>query len=695
MSTPTVLIPTPAGESGTAVGTPGIAVRSRHRPPPRGRFARLLRGPTDQPTWVRPAVIVLLAATALLYLWGLGASADANSYYAAAVQAGTRSWKAFFFGSLDPSNFITVDKPPASLWVMELSGRIFGFSSWSMLAPQALEGVAAVGLLYAAVRRWSGPVAGLLAGATLAVTPVATLMFRFNNPDALLVLLLVAAGYSVVRATETASTRWLLLAGSLVGFGFLTKMLQAVLVLPAFALVYLVAAPTPVRRRLVQVLGAGLAMVASAGWWVAIVQLWPAGSRPYIGGSEHNSILELTLGYNGLSRITGGEGGGNGASFSGSTGITRLFNSEMGTQISWLLPAALVALAAGLWMTRRAPRTDQLRAAVILWGTWLMVTGLVFSFMKGTVHSYYTVALAPAISALVATVVVGLWRQRDTQFARGALALMVSVTGAWSWVLLGRASSWHPQLRYLVVAAAVIAVVLILFGLSARRLVVIAVAAAMIGLLGGSTAYAVETAGTVHTGSTPSAGPASSGASGFGGGGGGIRGAAGGQRPSGTAGSQATLPGNGASATGLGALPSGGTSTRQGTAAAGGGGGGTTAASSALVTLLKSTTGRWAAATIGAQNAASLQLSSGKAIMAIGGFTGSDPSITLAQFKQYVTDGKIRYFIASGSTGGGGGAAGGTSTSTSITSWVTSTFSSSTVGGQTVYDLAKAASTTG
>ncbi len=263
-----------------------------------------------QAAWVRPALIGLLAATAVAYLWNLTASGDANSFYAAAVEAGTKSWKAFFFGSLDSSNFITVDKPPASLWVMALSGRIFGFSSFSMLAPQVLEGVAAVGLLYAGVKRWFGPGAGLLAGALLACTPVAALMFRFNNPDALLVCLLVAAAYCLVRALERASTRWMVAVGALIGFAFLAKMLQAFLVLPGFALVYVVAAPTGLRRRIGQLLAGGLAIVVSAGWWVAAVALWPVGSRPMIDGSPDNNIFNLILGYNGLGRIFGASGPG-------------------------------------------------------------------------------------------------------------------------------------------------------------------------------------------------------------------------------------------------------------------------------------------------------------------------------------------------------------------------------------------------
>ncbi len=234
---------------------------------------------------MRPALLALLAATAVLYLWGLGSSGWANNYYAAAAQAGTQDWKAWLFGSLDAGNAITVDKPPAALWVMGLSGRLFGFSAFTMLLPQALMGVGAVALLYATVRRASGPAAGLIAGAVLALTPVAALMFRFNNPDALLVLLLVAAAYCMVRATETASTRWIALAGCVIGFAFLTKMLQAFLVVPGFALAFLVAAPVGMWKRIGKLAVGAAAMIVSAGWYIALVSLWPADSRPYIGGS--------------------------------------------------------------------------------------------------------------------------------------------------------------------------------------------------------------------------------------------------------------------------------------------------------------------------------------------------------------------------------------------------------------------------
>ncbi|WP_206686262.1 glycosyltransferase family 39 protein [Kribbella qitaiheensis] len=252
----------------------------------------------------------LLLLTAIAYLWGLSKNGYANEYYAAAVQAGSTSWKAWFFGSFDSSSFITVDKTPASLWVMGLSGRIFGFGTWSMLVPQALMGVAGVGVLYVSVRRWFSANAALFAGAVLALTPVAVLMFRFNNPDALLILLLIAGAWAVTRAIDSVkyAGRWMALAGMLVGFGFLTKMLQAFLVLPAFGLAYLIAGKPALGKRIAHSAVALGAMIVGAGWWVAIVELLPASARPYIGGSSTNSILELTLGYNGLGRLTGDEG---------------------------------------------------------------------------------------------------------------------------------------------------------------------------------------------------------------------------------------------------------------------------------------------------------------------------------------------------------------------------------------------------
>src|SRR5438128_561912 len=369
---------------------------------PRIRHAAysLVRGQAVDPPWVRPALIGLLGTTALLYLWNLAASGWANAYYSAAVLAGTKSWAAFFFGSLDASNFITVDKAPAALWVMEISARLFGFNAWSVLAPQAVEGVATIAIVYLAVRRYFGPAAGLLAGVVVALTPVAGLMFRFNNPDALLVLLITAATYATLRAIENGRTRWLVLAGALIGFGFLAKELQAFIIIPVLAGVYLIAGPPALGRRIGQVLAAAVAVIVSSGWWVAAVELMPSASRPYIGGSQNNDLISLIFGYNGFGRLTGNESGSVGdfgalGSRWGLTGWNRLFNSQFGGQISWLIPAAIILLGASLLLTFRRPRTDIVPAAILIWGASLVLTGAVVSIGEGILHHAFTVARSP------------------------------------------------------------------------------------------------------------------------------------------------------------------------------------------------------------------------------------------------------------------------------------------------------------
>lgn len=305
-----------------------------------------------------------------MYYWNLTANGWANAFYSAAAQAGSQNWEAFFFGSSDAANSITVDKPPASLWIMALSVRLFGLSSFSILVPQVLMGVATVTVLHTTVKRHFGAGAGLLAGLVMALTPVAVLMFRFNNPDALLVLLMTAAAWATMRAIERGSVRWMALVGVLIGFGFLTKTLQALLVVPFFGLAFLLLAAAPLRRRIVGSFVALVSMVLAGGWWVAIVELTPASMRPYIGGSQMNSLLDLTFGYNGLGRLSGDEtgsvGGGGGATSGGqwgSTGLTRLFDAEIGGQISWLIPTAVILGIMGVWLRGRAPRTDVRRAA--------------------------------------------------------------------------------------------------------------------------------------------------------------------------------------------------------------------------------------------------------------------------------------------------------------------------------------------
>jgi len=678
----------------------------------RSRIGRLWRGPDSDPSWVRPALLALLAVTAILYLWGLGASGWANSYYSAAVQAGTKSWKAFFFGSTDASNFITVDKTPASLWVMEISGRIFGVNAWSVLVPQALEGVAAVAFLYAAIKRRFSPAAALFAGVVFALTPVAALMFRFNNPDALLVLLLVAGAYTLTRALEDGRTRWIVATGALVGMGFLAKELQAFLVLPAFGLAYLLAGPPRLARRVWHVVLLGLTTLVAGGWWVAIAQLWPASSRPYIGGSQNNSFWNVLFGYNGFGRLTGNESGsvGGGAAATGRwgpTGLTRMFNAQFGGQISWLLPAALLLLVAGLAFTATRARTDRTRAALVLWGGWLVITGLAFSLGQGIIHEYYSVALAPAIGAIVGIGATMFWAHRDHPLVRVLLGITIAVTSLWSYVLLRRTPDWLPLLRSVVLIGGLVvaAVVAISPGLRGRAAVAVATGAVLLGM-SAPAAYTLSTVRQPHSGALPTAGPGrAAGLSGGFGPRGTAPGAGGGAFPGGAG--AGGFPGGGAPGGGFpGAFPGAG-------AVAGGGAGGAGRApgsaglgpgagaggiggllngstpSAAITELFRASVGfRWTAAAVGANNAAGYQLASGRPVMAIGGFNGTDPEPSLAQFQEYVRAGDIHYFIAAGG-GGGVGAPGGTSSSTSsaITQWVEENFTARTVGGTTIYDL--------
>jgi 4-amino-4-deoxy-L-arabinose transferase-like glycosyltransferase len=610
---------------------------------------------------------VLLGITAVLYLWGLSASGWANSYYSAAVQAGTRSWKAFFFGSLDAANFITVDKSPVFLWPMEVSARVFGLSSWSILVPQALEGVATVGLLYATVRRWFGPPSALLAGAIVALTPVAGLIFRYNNPDALLLLLLTASAYALTRALENGSGRWLTIAFALIGFGFLAKMLQTLMVVPPFAFVYLTAAPPTLARRLRQLLVAGLAMLVSAGWWIAAVQLTPGADRPYIGGSQNNSLWNLIFGYNGFGRLTGNEagsvgGGARAGSRWGPTGLTRLFNASFGGQISWLLPAAGILLCAGLATTWRRSRTDRTRSALVLWGGWLFVTGTAFSLGQGIIHPYYTVALAPAIGAVVSIGAVALWRQRSRAAWYGLVAAFVA-TVVWSDHLLARTPTWHPWLRtVLVVGGVAVSGALLVWPFIARRPSRLVVAVAVVLALLGPGTYTLATATTPHSGAIPSAGPATAGAG------------PGGPPPTG----------------GRGSGPGG---TAGANRALGGGLLDGTSVSSQLRSYLTAqhSTTAWLAATVDANNAASYQLATGEPVMAIGGFNGTDPAPTLAQFERDVAAHKVDFFLAAGGSGFGSGPAGpGPTTSTAadqISAWVAAHFSAQVVAGVTLYRL--------
>jgi 4-amino-4-deoxy-L-arabinose transferase-like glycosyltransferase len=547
----------------------------------------------------------------------------------------------------------------------------------------------------ATVRRTFGGAASIIAGLVMALTPAAVLIFRYNNPDALLTLLLVGSAYAFLRTIEDGRVRWLVLTGLLVGLAFNTKLLQGWMVLPAFAITYAFCAPGSIRRRVAGLAVSFGAVIVASSWWVVGMQLVPTSLRPFVGGSTDGSALNLILGYNGLGRLFGGDGngagGGGGASFAGTPGLLRLFNDEIGGQIAWLLPLSAVGLVSGLVARVRAGRTDLARAAYLMWGLWLATHALVFSFMSGTIHPYYVVVMAPAIGALVGGGLVALWGARDRHAWAGAvLGGTVLVSAALAWTLLDRTPTFVPGLGLGIFAIGVaVAVALTLPAtVMPRRLPAVALGLALAVLLAGPAAYAADTMATAYSGGVVSAGPPASGDIGGPGGNAG-GGPGGGHTPTGTAPS-GTAPTGTAPA---GTAPSGPASSAAASNASffnQGGMGGSLDSATINYLVANRGTATWIVAVQSANTAAPIELSTGLPVMAMGGFTGSDPTPTLEQLQADIASGELRFVMV----GGGGGSPGGSS---SVSSWVTTACKVVTVGSSTtsVYDCAGAATTGG
>lgn len=602
----------------------------------------------------------LAVVAGILYLVNLTVSGYANTYYAMAAQAAGQSWSALFFGALDSHGFITIDKPPLATALMGLSVRLFGLSPASVLLPEALLGIGTVLVLFLAVRRSFGSRAGLIAGLAMAVMPVSVLIYRYDNPDALMTFLLVSGAWAVGRGLEHGRARWAAFAAFLVGLAFLTKYLQAWMVLPAFAVAWLVSAPGSVRRRVAGLLVSAGVVAMSSLWWVAAVELIPAGSRPFIGGSPTNSALDLLLGYDGLGRLFGnapaGSGLGNnagvgpGGAFGGAAGLLRMFNDGFGGQIAWLLPAAFLSILAAVVIHRRSARTDRRVAGYVLWTTWLLVHVVVFSFMSGIVHPYYTVIVVPAIAALVAAASVELWDRRATSPAAGlALAAGLVGTGITAWALLERTPAFAPGLGIGVLAVSIAAAIVIsipagLVGPLATRA---ALALALAAVLAAPLAYASDTMQTALSGGDPQPGPM--------------------------------------------AQSNGGPGNPGGTGAPGG-----ADVSQALVDYLVENQGsaRWIVAANGSMVAASIQLAAGQPVMTMGGFTGGDPTPSLDQLQSTIASGELRYVLVSGNTGPGGPGPGIFGHGSSLGSWVARSCAAVTIDGVStgLYDCSGAGS---
>ena len=584
--------------------------------------------------WTLP---VLLALTGALYLFGALHNGMANSYYAAAVQAASQDWTAWLFGSLDAANYVSVDKPPLATMVMGLSARLFGFSSFSMLLPSVLAGVGSVWLVYMSVKRQFGFMSAAIAGMVLAMTPVAALMFGFNNPDAILTLMLTGSGYAFLRSLEgKRPLLWLGLAGLFTGLAFNTKMLQGLMAIPAMVLVYLVFAKPPIVTRFLHVMFAGIITMMSTLWWSVLVWLTPAGSRPWVGSTNDNNVWSLIFGYNGFGRLLCGRGGGggpDGTGFGGQTGIFRIFNNDFGPNIAWLLVLALAGGGLLLWILRKTPRTNRGRAAVIFWMLWLLIHIVIFSMTSGVIHPYYVVAMAPAVAALVGISLPFLWGAytRLKPYA-WLLPVLVGVTAVTTVIILGYAGTmtWLMWIVGLLGLAGTIGLLINLYA-PRRWLQNSAIVAAISSCTLAPTVYTLATVNVAHTGSIPTDGPSST------------------------------------------AMRGSNNETSQ--------------ADSQLVQyLLRHQHGAtWLVAVASANESAAIQLTSGQPVMAVGGFNGSDTPLTLEQFKQLVKDGKVNYYAIS-SHGRGGGPGGGNN---EITAWVKQTGTVVNYGGSdvTLYKL--------
>jgi 4-amino-4-deoxy-L-arabinose transferase-like glycosyltransferase len=458
----------------------------------------------------RPELVALLAFAAALDLWALSRNGWANDYYSAAARSMSSSWHDFLYASMDPAGVMTVDKPPLSVWVQALSVRVFGYHQLSVLVPQALMGVASVALVYDLVRRRFGRLGGFVAGLALATTPIAVAISRHNNPDALLVLCCVGALWCAVRGLDGGRTRWLVLAGVLVGLGFETKMGVALTVVPGIVAAWLWIDPRGRGRlrALGQVLAGGAAMVAVGGAWPLLVELTPAADRPWISGTSDNSVVSLILDYNGLNRV-GGQAGvptGAGGNMSGGTpGPLRLLSSALGGQVGWLL-GFVVVCTLGMVLASRLRRSDPRSGWLIAVGGTFLVTAALFSLAGGIFHPYYVSLLAPFIAALAGAGFAQLVGGGCNARILGPLAIGAGVAG--ELVIRGR---YPGQLSWLAPVLIVVGVpaAAALIGFAAPRVRLLAVGSVLASLLLAPAVWAVDTLGYATSGTFPSGGPPS------------------------------------------------------------------------------------------------------------------------------------------------------------------------------------------
>lgn len=631
---------------------------------------------------IDPALIGIALISAFLNLFNIWKDQYANAYYTSAVASMLQSFHTFFYASFDPAGYVTVDKPPVTFWIQTVSAYFFGLHGWSVILPQALAGIGSVLLVYALVKPSFGRSAARLASLIFACTPIAAAVSRTNNVDSLLVFTLLLGTWMLFRAVRRESWFWAVGAFGVIGIGFNEKMLQAYMVVPAFVALYLLAYKAEWKKKLTVLAGATAVMVMLSLSWALIVDTVSPDSRPYIGSSQTNSVIELALGYNGVSRLTGNRGqdararepfqgggptqdrhmsDGRSAAQSGSAGPgpgfmpggdgnpqrppgmngegpfgqkgggmfntgqpgpLRLFQTELSGQISWLLPFAAfgtVGLLAGI---RRRKRLTDREQETLFWLSWLLPAMAFFS-VAGFFHQYYLIMLAAPIAALSGSGWVTLWQfyRRREGWKCWLLPAGLLATTAFELVVLQPYSSqigigWLAGIGAAGVGAALL---LFLYGMREKLASITAVAGILV-LLAAPLYWAATPLLYGGNSTLPEAGPQLN-----------------------RSGTEHGMPRMGMTESRTDAK--------------------------LLDYVTKNNTGeKYLFATTSATSAAPYIIQTGKAVMAMGGFSGSDPILTVSKLQKLVDDKKVKYFLIP--SGSGFGFGGGTGGSTEVMSWI-------------------------
>jgi len=610
-------------------------------------------------------ISLVLLLSALLNFVNLGLEGYANTFYAAGVKSMSMNLKNFFFVSFDPASFVTIDKPPLGFWIQTISAKLFGFNSWGILIPQALAGVLSVAVIYHLVKRSYGSTAALISALCLATTPIFVAVSRNNTCDNLLVLTLLLACWALTIAAEKGKIKYLLLSLAIVGLGFNIKMLQAYMVVPAIYITYLLSTAVSMKKRIIHLLIGTLVLLLVSFSWAFIVDLVPAANRPYVDSSTNNSEIELIVGWNGLNRLglggnsamggkmgampksangkkmgmTGGmqlpkgmeipkgmkipSGGGAGGGMMGggkSSPIRLFINNSLSDQIIWLFPLAIFGFIAAVLKEKfKNPfNNDKRKSSLILWSMWLLPVFSYFSFTTGMFHPYYLTMLAPPIAALCGIGIVSMWElYKKGGWESWILPAAFIVDGLVQLLILSYFYKTSKITKYLMIAMAILcfvsSIILIIVKLTKNknmRLKKNLLITAVVGLLITPTVWSGVTMFYPVNGSMPSAG--------------------------------LEITSSKTEGVGMGME---------------------TNDNAKLIRFLEThnTTEKYSLTVSNSMGTASdIIIKTGKSVMALGGFLGSDKILTLNQFKSLVAKGEIRYVMVGG---GMGGAMGGSSSS--------------------------------